>query len=134
MAFIEPRPQEQPLSHVDAAWLRMDCPGNPMVINGLLLFGRQVPYADVERVVRARLLQHERFRQRVVDAGMPLWAPRWRLDPHVDLRLHLHHLRLPAPSDPRTLETLLSDLGSAPLPRDRPLWQAFLIDDVEGGS
>ena len=61
-------------------------------------------------------------------------APRWQTVPHLDLRLHLHHLRLPAPADDAALEALLSDLASTPLPRDRPLWQAYLIDDVAGGS
>jgi diacylglycerol O-acyltransferase len=134
MISFEAPSHEEPLSHVDAAWLRMDCPGNPMVINGLLLFKSYVPYAEIERMVRARLLRHARFRQRVVDAGLPLRAPHWRSEPHLDLRLHLHHLRLPAPADRKAFELLLADLASTPLPRDRPLWQAYLIDDVEGGS
>jgi WS/DGAT/MGAT family acyltransferase len=46
----------------------------------------------------------------------------------------LHHLRLPSPGDDDALATLISDLVSAPLPRDRPLWQAYVVDDVDGGT
>jgi diacylglycerol O-acyltransferase len=125
---------DQPVSHVDAAWLRMDSRTNPMVIHALLTFAQPVPFAEVERLIRARLLRHERFRQRVVDAGLPLISPHWRTEPVCDLRAHLHHLRLPEPADQAALEQLLSDLASTPLPHDRPLWQAYVIDDVQGGT
>jgi diacylglycerol O-acyltransferase len=66
---------DEPLSHVDAAWLRMDSPTNAMVINAALTFEGAVPYAEFERLIEQRLLRHPRFRERVIDPGIPLKNP-----------------------------------------------------------
>lgn len=126
--------QQQPMSHVDAAWRRMDSATNPMVITSVLLFEGGVPFAQVEQLLRERLLPHPRFTQRVVESHIPLAAPHWERDPHFDLRAHLHHVRLPAPADRAQLEELVGDLMSTPLDPDRPLWQAHVVDDAPGGK
>jgi len=54
------------LSAVDTAWLRMDRPGNLMMICGVLLFRRRVSRARLLRVLDERFLRFARFRQRPV--------------------------------------------------------------------
>jgi len=126
--------ERESLSHVDAAWLRMDSPVNAMVITSALLFEGAVPFAAIEALIAERLLPHLRFRQRVVDLGLPLLAPCWELDPAFDLRAHLHHVRVPAPADKAAFADLLSDLMSLRLDHDHPLWQAYIVDDAPGGT
>ena len=59
-------PKRARMSAVDTAWLRMDRPGNLMMISGVLVFGRHVRYERVKRVIRERFLRFPRFRQRPV--------------------------------------------------------------------
>ncbi len=122
----------EPLRAVDAAWLRMDSPTNAMVINSLLVF-RDPPGIDgIRALVEDRLLVHRRFRQRVIEPSLGL--PHWELDPQFDVSAHLHHIALPAPGDQAALETLVSDLASTSLDRQKPLWQLYLIDGVGKGG
>jgi len=122
------------LSHVDAAWLHMDSPVNPMVITAALCFDGPVPFAVVEALVVERLLPHVRFRQRAVDSALPLGRAHWELDPDFELHAHLHHLRTPAPADKAAFAELISDLMGQKLDRSRPLWQAHVVDDAPGGT
>ena len=122
----------EPLRAVDAAWLRMDSPTNAMVISALLVFRAAPGIERIRALVNERLLVQRRFRQRVVQPALGL--PHWALDPHFDVRAHLHHIALPAPGDQAALEALVSDLASTPLDRTKPLWQAYLIDGVGAGA
>lgn len=122
----------EPLRAVDAAWLRMDSPTNAMVINALLVFRAAPGIERIRALVNERLLVQRRFRQRVIEPAFGL--PHWELDPHFDVRAHLHHIALPAPGDQAALEALVSDLASTPLDRTKPLWQAYLIDGVGTGA
>ena len=128
------RDDSEPVSHIDAAWLRMDSPQNPMVITSALLFDGPVPFEAIRRAVEDRFLPNIRFRQRVIDSRLPLVSPRWELDPDFDIRAHLHHVRLPAPGGESAFEDFVSELMSTRLDSSRPLWQTYVIDDAPGGT
>lgn len=123
-----------PLSHVDAAWLRMDSPTNRMVITSTLSLAGRMPFEEVLALVEKRLLVHERFQLRVVESRIPFAAPHWERDRHFDLHSHVHHVRLPAPGGEHELMDLISDLMSARLDPMRPLWQIYVVDDALGGT
>ena len=55
----------QPLSAVDAAWLRAEDPTNLMMVTGVLLFDEPLRFDRFRAVVEERLLRYPRFRQRV---------------------------------------------------------------------
>ncbi len=121
----------RPLSSVDAAWLHMDEPTNPMVITIAQMFEGPIPFARLRELIEERLLPFERFRQRVVT-----WrsgGPHWEFDPRFALNLHLHHLGLPGEGDDAALRDLIGDLMSTPLDQTRPLWQMYLIDHYGPG-
>lgn len=127
-------PLRTPLSHVDAAWLRMDSPVNPMVITVALVFEGHIPFGRIERVISERLLPHARFREHVVDPALPLSAPYWQVCEGFQLGNHLHHLRVPAPADRASFAALVSDLMSTRLDPSQPLWQAYVVDDALSGT
>jgi WS/DGAT/MGAT family acyltransferase len=70
----------------------------------------------------------------VVETGFPLATPHWQDMPDFNLDRHLHHIALAAPHDEAALVELVNDLASMPLDHALPLWQAYVVDDVEGGS
>jgi WS/DGAT/MGAT family acyltransferase len=117
----------------DAAWLHMDRATNPMVVNSLSLLGGVPDYATVAGLLEERLVgRFPRFRQRVVDSLGK--RPAFEDDPGFDIEAHLHRRALPAPGDRAALEALVSDLISAPLDPNRPLWHVYLIEGHDGAS
>ena len=116
----------------DAAWLHMDRPTNPMVVNSLVMLGGTPDLDAVAELLERRFVApFPRFRQRVSDR---LGRPAFEDDPSFDIRSHLHRLALPAPGDRAALEALVGDLITPPLDPSRPLWHVYLIDGCEGGS
>lgn len=74
-----------------------------------------------------------RFRQRVTRSN-PLRRPRWELDPDFDLDHHLRKLTAPRPGTARALLDL-AQLGIMDdFDRNRPLWQASLVDGLADGT
>ncbi len=125
----------EPMSSVDRAWLMMDDPTNPMVINGFWIFEEPLLYEQVLAVLEERLLIHARFRQRVVEHRGAL-RPRayWEVDPEFDLRAHVGRIVLPSPGDKKALNDTVARLLIAPLDLNRPLWRFTLIEGYGGGS
>lgn len=111
----------EPMSAVDAAWLRMDRPTNPMMICGVMRLAAPLDLAALRHAVEQRMLCFHRFRQRVMQGD---GAPRWEAAAHLDPRWHVRRLARHGP-----LEQVLSELAATPLDRGRPMWQFHLLAD-----
>jgi WS/DGAT/MGAT family acyltransferase len=74
-----------------------------------------------------------RFRERVVEPVWPIGPPAWLGDEHFDLDYHLQRTLLPGDGTTAALLDFAQRYGLAPLDRTRPLWQAMLVDGLEGG-
>ena len=122
------------MSRVDTAWLRMDNDVNLMMITGVWLLDTPVSLQAVRARISDKLLQYERFRQRVQhDAVGALWVD----DAHFDLEHHVAPLALrivPGQTERQALQALCGQLATEPLDPRRPLWQFHLIERYEGGS
>ncbi len=123
-----------PLSDVDAAWLKMEDPTNLMMVTGVLTFARPVDIDYLRALVEARLLQFERFRQRVVRPSLPLAPYYWERDLHFNVNAHIHRVGLPHPHDRTALQQLVSELMSASLDFSKPLWQMHVVDGYGDGG
>jgi diacylglycerol O-acyltransferase len=121
----------EPLSGVDAAWLRMDEPTNLMTITAVLVLEDPMDAGTLKDLLRERFLGFTRFRQRVRD---PEGSPVWELDPHFDLDQHVRRSALPGDAGQAELKERVSELMSDPLDRSKPLWEMQLIEDYQGGS
>jgi len=72
------------------------------------------------------------FTQRpYLPGGIGPWS--WRQDDKFDLEYHVRHSALPAPGRFRELFALVSRLHGTLLDRNRPLWEAHLIEGLEDG-
>ena len=109
--------EQESLSIIDAAWLRMDRPTNLMMICGMMMFADRVELQKLKEVVRTRMLCFHRFRQRVVEQD---GNAHWEIDPHFDLDWHVRRIALPDAGRGGALEAVTSDLISTPLDPSKP--------------
>jgi WS/DGAT/MGAT family acyltransferase len=57
----------------------------------------------------------------------------WVDDPHFNLDYHVRHTGLPGGGGDLALRRLMGRLMSQPLDRDRPLWEAWVVEGLEDG-
>ncbi len=123
--------QREKISAVDTAWLRMDRPGNPMMICAVLVLRQRLPRRRLRAVLEERFLCFGRFRQRAVQEG---GVAMWELADDFDLDQHLLQIVLPEPAGEHELQALASRLAGAPLDPNQPLWQFHLVTNYGEGS
>lgn len=122
------------LSMLDAEFLHLEDGIAHMHIAGACVFADPPPsFDDVARLIAAKLHLIPRYRQRVRGVPYELGRPVWADDPHFELGYHLRHTALPAPGDDAAFCRLMGRLMSLPLDRERPLWETWLVEGLEGG-
>ena len=89
---------------------------------------------DIQRIrayINSRLAWIPRYRQRL--AFIPIENyPVWIDDDHFNLKYHVRHTSLPRPGDERQLKRLIGRIMSQQLDRGKPLWEAWIIEGLEG--
>ncbi len=89
---------------------------------------------DIERIrahVASQLHRVPRYRQRL--AHVPLEnSPVWVDDDHFSVDYHVRHTSLPRPGDESQLKRLAARIMSQQLDRDRPLWELWIVEGVDG--
>jgi diacylglycerol O-acyltransferase len=122
------------LNALDAEFLHLEDGIVHMHIAGTCVFGDPPPsFRDLEALVESKLHLIPRYRQRVRPVPFELGRPVWVDDPHFDLGYHLRNTALPAPGDDAAFCRLMGRIMSQPLDRERPLWEAWLVEGLEGG-
>jgi WS/DGAT/MGAT family acyltransferase len=125
----------------DKTFLDLERPNEPQHIAAITVFeagrlARPDGGVDIERVrayVASRLHRLPRYRQRL--AWIPVEQhPVWVDDPHFQIDYHVRHTALPRPGDERQLKRLAGRVISQPLDRERPLWEFWVVEGLEGGK
>ncbi len=118
--FMVPESREQPM-HVGSLQL-FDLPkgSGPHFLREL--YEQVVAEAPVNPLFRRRAYR--------TPATLGQWA--WKDDDQVDIEHHVRHSALPDPGRVRELLALTSRLHGSLLDRKRPLWEAHLIEGLEG--
>lgn len=124
------------LSGLDAAFLYLETPHMHMhVALCAVLEGDAIPegerFAAVEALIRDRLPALTPFHRKLFEDPLGLDHPYWVEDPDFDLIHHMRHVRCPAPGGPKELGELVGRINSRALPRDRPLWELWVIEGLE---
>ena len=127
-----------PIDPTSAAFLYAENRQMPMHVGGLQLFekpegagrdyARQI-YEQMSEDVEIAPLFLKRPTRGISTAGQ--WA--WTQDDAFDLEYHFRHSALPDPGRVRELLELCSRLHSTRLARERPLWEAHLIEGLRDG-
>ncbi|MBW2272736.1 MAG: wax ester/triacylglycerol synthase family O-acyltransferase [Deltaproteobacteria bacterium] len=102
----------------------------------VLLDASETPDFGYERLLdflRERIPSVAKFQWKLQEVPLGLDRPYWVEDPSFDVRNHLRHIALPAGSGLRELTELCAQLFAVAIPRDRPLWEMWLIEGLGKG-
>jgi len=128
----------QQLSPMDGAFLYTDTRNTPETIGSFGIYDPStardgfVRFKDILRTFETRIDRVPGFTRKIMRVPMDLDQPYWIEDPSFDLEYHVRHIALPKPGDWRQLQILIARLHSHPLDLDRPLWQTYIIEGLDG--
>jgi len=120
------------LSALDASFLAVETANAHMHVGWVAVFEPPVDsppptFAECRDHIASRLSRAPRFRQRLSPSPLGLGAPTWVDDQTFDVVRHVTRSRA------RELTGAIDWFLSKPLPRDRPLWQIAVADQLEDG-
>src|SRR6185436_13663332 len=91
-------------------------------------------YDDLVAHLVSRLDLVPRYRQRLAFVPLGQGRPVWVDDPHFNLRYHVRHTALPEPGTEEQLKLLAGRVFSQRLDRDKPLWEMWVVEGLDGGD
>ena len=124
------------MNPLDAAFLALEDadPHAGLHIGSVGIFeGPPPPHEDVLRGLDRKLPLVPRYRQRVRTVPLSLGPPVWVDDEEFDVRYHVRRTALPAPGSHELLQRLIGRVMSNRLDRDKPLWEAWVIEGLPDG-
>ncbi len=125
---------EDRLTALDASFLHLEDASSHMHVASVMVFDGEPPaYDDLLEAIEGRLHLVPRYRQRLAFVPLGQGRPRWIDDPHLNLRYHVRATALPSPGSEDQLKALAGRVFSQQLDRDKPLWELWLVDGLEGG-
>lgn len=118
------------LSELDASFLAVETPTAHMHVGWVALFsppasGRLPGFSELRAHIERRLARAPRWRQKLAPVPFGLNAPEWVDDEVFHIDRHLYWA-------PGPLGGLVDEVMSAPLRRDRPLWEMWICEDPAG--
>lgn len=131
------------LSTLDATFLALEDPTTPMHVGAVVVLDA-APLAldhggvDFDRVcayIEGAIARVPRYRQRLAFGPSVLAAvgqPVWVDDDRFNIHYHVRHTALPRPGDVRQLKRLAGRIFSQRLDRDRPLWEIWVVEGLDG--
>jgi diacylglycerol O-acyltransferase / wax synthase len=119
------------MSPMDASFLHLEGPMNPMHIGGVSIFeGPAPPFNRFEEMVAGKLGLVPRYRQKVRFVPLGLGRPVWVDDPHFNLSYHLRHSALPPPGSNEQLRRTAARIFAQHLDRSKPLWEIWMLEGL----
>ncbi|MFT4188130.1 MAG: wax ester/triacylglycerol synthase family O-acyltransferase [Aeromicrobium sp.] len=125
------------LSPLDALFLQSDSPTVPRQVATLAILepsDGQLDYDRLLRVIDERIDLVPRYRQVPRHVPGRIGAPVWADDENFDITVHVRRSALPSPGTRQALHELAGRLIARRLDLDRPLWELYLIEGLEGGE
>jgi WS/DGAT/MGAT family acyltransferase len=120
------------LSALDASFLEVETPTAHMHVGWAAVFdppeSRQRPgFDELLAHIGGRMSRAPRYRQRLAEVPLGAADPVWIDDPGFRVERHVRHSRQ------GDLSSLIDDVMSRRLRRDRPLWELWIADRLEDG-
>ena len=132
-------PQMERLTGLDASFLYMETPQTPMhvgfatVLDPAEMSGGYSFHRIMEHISE-RVERTPAFRRRLVQVPFDLHHPLWIDDPNFDIIHHVRQVALPKPGSAQEFGEMVGRIIGTPLDRSRALWEAWVIEGLEGGK
>ena len=123
----------------DMAFLVTESASTPMHNATLEIFappvgaGDTFDYDALVGLIADRIAFVPRYRQRLQTVPGRVASPVWVDDDDFDLTFHVRRSALPRPGSIEQLRELTARIVSRQLDRNRPLWEVYLIEGLDGG-
>ncbi len=124
----------------DASFLYMETPNVHMHTLKVAVVDLPAELADADVFDLVRLAMETkldlvpRLRLRPVEVPGGLHHPVWVRDPSFDIGRHLRRSKIAAPGGHREMDRAIAEIASTQLPRDRPLWETWLLEGLADGG
>jgi WS/DGAT/MGAT family acyltransferase len=128
------------LSGIDTAFLYGETPAWHMHVSAVMLLdpttcvGGDLTFENLRHRLATRVVDVPQFRWKLREVPFGLDRPSMVEDLDFDLDYHLRHIAVPDPGGPEQLGNLIGEIVSWKLDRSRPLWEMWLIDNLENGQ
>jgi diacylglycerol O-acyltransferase len=122
------------LTALDSSFLHLeDNQPSHMHVASVTVFAGPPPSPDefIESI-EARLHLVPRYRQKLAFIPFNQGRPRWVDDPKFNISYHVRSTALPPPGGEEQLRVLAGRVFSQRLDRDKPLWEVWLVEGLEG--
>ena len=130
----------QRLTGQDASFLYMETPSVHMHTLKVAIVDLpvKIPDNDLFDLVRvsmqSKLHLVPRLRLRPVEVPGGIHHPVWINDPNFNIDRHLFRTRIAHPGGPREMDRAIAGIASTQLPRDRPLWETWMLEGLADGG
>jgi diacylglycerol O-acyltransferase / wax synthase len=122
------------LTTMDASFLYVERPTQPMHIAGCMVYDGHVSAQDIIDVLEERMHLLPRYRQKVVFPPFGLAHPTWEDDADFSVANHVDEVRLPARADDQVISEIGGEIHARMLDRDRPLWKIVALQGAADGN
>jgi diacylglycerol O-acyltransferase len=122
---------------LDALFLSRDTPNEPRQIASLIILepdGSPLTFDGLIKALNERLDIVPRYRQVPYKVPGGVGTPVWRDYPRFDVAHHVRRSALPKPGGRAELHELVGRLVARRLELDRPLWELYYIEGLDGGA
>src|SRR3954449_6352564 len=122
------------LTALDSSFLHLEDnqPSHMHVASVSIFDGAPPPYGEFVESISERLHMVPRYRQKLAFVPFQQGRPRWVDDPTFNISYHVRATALPPPGGEEQLRALAGRLLSQRLDRDKPLWEVWLVQGLEG--
>lgn len=104
-----------------------------LAIGGLAVIDGPAPnHGRLKDILDERIRAIPRCTQKLRTQRFDMAAPKWVDDPGFDLDRHVRRVALPQPGDDAELFRAVADVLERRLDRDRPLWECWVIEGLNG--
>jgi diacylglycerol O-acyltransferase len=124
--------QVQLLGPVDTAFFHVDSPQTPMNLGALTIFEGKIDFTEFKLLIDSRIHRAPLYQKRVVQPPLNVGQPAWMPDPNFCIDRHLFRVKLNAPGSEEQLRVTAGRLVSGMLDRDKPLWEIYFMEGLEG--